>query len=661
MKILRGEDEGSFHSDDTRVDDGDVRGMFLVNLAGNTCDDADHDGDDREEEVGHASIPERFGDLRRGGHDAAGKDLTDAAADKKPTRIFAHTPKCQYWLATQTRETSLIKFTKIEHVVQPRELEPQLYLRKARYPDNSKLYPVTPTRGIFAFVRKRTTSTLPTPSPSTMSTRHPLPSNNNSPDAVQPTSLCRWSSGSSTREKLLSPEIDATTDDDSQVHFRVDAALNAKVALWKGAIWTLEVDAIVNPTSESLADDNEVSGEILNAAGDEIYVEISATGSCRTGDAVASRGCQLPAKKIIHTVGPRYNEKYKIAAENALHGCYRNIMRVAKEEHVATVAIPCIYRKKKNYPREDATHVALRTVRRFLEHYGDDFDLVIFVMEDLSDMQLYCKWLPVYFPRSRGEEAMSMAMLQASPDINVGDAFGEPVIEERKIRISSWEDDEDGETDNQREDPAMQRLHKDSLVTKEFCEMKASPDDERLESLRKRNIISKTTPTTSPAVLTYQTCLEQAKQEDFEDIASLALIYRAGLDHAGAPVLMVVGKNLPVHTIDLDRVMLYVIRVMDAVVERKYTVIYAHGGVTHDNQPSTAWLKQLFKTFSSKYRDNLKAFYILEATLWLKMTVWLCKSFVNSHFYAKLAFLDTRADLNQVSPALVLPEGKKDN
>ncbi|CAK4675597.1 hypothetical protein LEN26_011562 [Aphanomyces euteiches] len=438
----------------------------------------------------------------------------------------------------------------------------------------------------------------------------------------------------------------------SNAPFQLNPGLNAKIALWKGAHWTLQVDAIVNPTSESLLDDSGVSGEILEAAGGEIYVEIQAAGSCRTGDAVATRACQLPAKKIIHTVTPKYNIKYKIAAENALHGCYRNVLRVGKEEGLTAIAIPCLYSKKKGYPREDALHVALRTVRRFLEHHGDAFDVILLCVDDQFDWHLYSQWLPMYFPRSKDEVASAASTFNGLPNLNLGDEYGEPVIEERKIRISSLVADEQA-----RANAALERFTSDSLVTKDFCEMKDSPDEVRLERIRKRNLGRAKTKSIEPkAAIPYQSYLDQAKHQDLQDIAKLKLIYRAGLDHAGAPVLMVVGKNLPVDAVDLERVMLYIIRVMDAVVERKYTVIYAHGEVTEANQPTTAWLQQLCKTFSSKYRENLKAFYILEATLWLKMTLWVGQSFVHSSFYAKVAYLDSREDVAQVVPTMVWPE-----
>ncbi|ETV80554.1 hypothetical protein H257_06088 [Aphanomyces astaci] len=499
-----------------------------------------------------------------------------------------------------------------------------------------------------------------------------LARSNNAAVGVKADGLPRWGDVPSQQnndiiEDSPSSKLKSSANASTMPPFCMNRSLNAKVALWKGAIWTLEVDAIVISTNESLTDDTDVSGGILKAAGNEIYTEIRSAGTCRTGDAVATRACQLLAKRLIHTVGPRYNDKYKNAAENALHSSYRNCLRVAKEERASTVAFPCIYRRKKNYPRDEATHVALRTIRRFLEHFGDSFDLIVLCVEDTGDLQLYQEWLPVYFPRSTDDEAAGKLALDALPHINLGDEFGEPVIEERKIRISSvpFVHDNNHADDYPHDEIALgrrtttlcalDRMSPDAMVTKSFCEMTPSPDKDRLELLKTRR---RTSTTEVPPVVSYQAYVHQAKQEDFQDIAALGLIYRAGVDHAGGPVLMVVGKHLPSSSVDLDRVLLYVIHVMDAVVEQKYSVVYAHGGVTDQNQPTSTWLHQLFNTFSAKYRDNLKAFYIVEASMWLRMTLWMAKAFVHNSFYAKVAYVDTTDALHQVAPSLRLPGDK---
>ncbi|OQR95877.1 hypothetical protein THRCLA_07497 [Thraustotheca clavata] len=431
--------------------------------------------------------------------------------------------------------------------------------------------------------------------------------------------------------------------------FHWNPELNAKIVVVRDDLWTLEVDAIVNPTNESLTDASGICGRILEAAGEQIYIECSASDSCRTGDAVVTRGCQLPAKKIIHTVGPRYNPKYKIAAESALHGCYHNSMRVAIEEKIQSIAFPCLYSKKKNYPREDATHVALRAVRRMLDHYSQHFECIIFCIDDDQDMLLYMRLLPFYFPRSEEELIASRLAFKSNPEWKLGDAFGEPVIEERKIRINSsiWSDNQTFE-----ESSDIHTLMANSYVTKEFCTMTTNPDEDRAEMLKK----IRTKYSAKPQAETYQSCVEKAKNENFDDITSLQLIYRAGFDHAGIPIVMVVGRHLPVKHIDLDRILLYVIHVMDSLADRQYSVVYLHGGVDEDNQPNTTWLKRLFKTFSSKYRENLKTFYVVEATVWLKVLLWVGKSLGSRSFGAKIAYLDTISDLDRVAPSLKFPD-----
>lgn len=139
--------------------------------------------------------------------------------------------------------------------------------------------------------------------------------------------------------------------------FAASDALNRKVALWNGPIWRLRADAIVNSTSESLRDSSGVSGRILSAAGDQMTVECTAAAPCRTAEAVVTRGCALPARFVIHTVGPKYSARYHTAAEHALHTCYRSVLKAAKERSLRSLAIGCVYSPRKGYPREDAAHI----------------------------------------------------------------------------------------------------------------------------------------------------------------------------------------------------------------------------------------------------------------------------------------------------------------
>ncbi|KAI7748202.1 hypothetical protein M8C21_002911, partial [Ambrosia artemisiifolia] len=96
-----------------------------------------------------------------------------------------------------------------------------------------------------------------------------------------------------------------------------------------------------------------------------------------------------------------------------------------------SIAMGCIYTEAKNYPREPAAHVAIRTVRRFLEKQKDKITAVVFCLTTANDTEIYKRLLPLYFPRDKKEEEIAISKLPA----DVGDENGETVIDERKIRI----------------------------------------------------------------------------------------------------------------------------------------------------------------------------------------------------------------------------------
>uniref|UniRef100_K3WWZ1 Macro domain-containing protein n=1 Tax=Globisporangium ultimum (strain ATCC 200006 / CBS 805.95 / DAOM BR144) TaxID=431595 RepID=K3WWZ1_GLOUD len=477
--------------------------------------------------------------------------------------------------------------------------------------------------------------------------------------------IASWYDANPCQSASIPAPHDTTNNAPHRPIFPVDEALNARISLWNGAIWRLQLDAIVNSTNESLKDTSGLCRHILEAAGKEIWVECEAVGTCRTGEAVITRGCQLPARHIIHTVGPRYNLKYKNAAENALHMCYRSSLSVAKEENVRTIALSCIYIKRKGYPRDDAAHIAARTVRRFLEHYRDDFDRVVFCVDSLEDQMIYESILPLYFPRTAEDELKQLSRLASH---HLGDEFGEPIIEERKIRIRSLgsraqdnqlEASQSGQLDYEDDDSTDD----EETALQDFREMSIDPDIERLEKLRqlqqereKRALKEQAAVKKQNAsVLNYQTALAQAQRERFDDLRAMKFLYNAGVDHSGCPVIVYLACNLPVDDVDLDRVMLYVIQTMDAIVENTYSVMYVHTDVKDENQPNASWLKRLFRTFASKYQANLRFFYMLEPTMWLKLLVLISKGFVSSEFYKKIVYLPTVKDIDNVAETLDLP------
>jgi O-acetyl-ADP-ribose deacetylase (regulator of RNase III) len=171
---------------------------------------------------------------------------------------------------------------------------------------------------------------------------------------------------------------------------------------------------MVNSTNESMTSRTGVAGRILDAAGPELVYELqqNAMEPCKTGECRVTKAYQLPASWLIHTVGPRYNEKYVTAAENALHNCYRSCMEAAMEHRALTISFPVIHSTRRGYPLETGAHIAIRTVRRFLEKWGKtQFKRVILTMDNDEVFQLYSRILPLYFPRTAVELATAQVKL----------------------------------------------------------------------------------------------------------------------------------------------------------------------------------------------------------------------------------------------------------
>lgn len=478
---------------------------------------------------------------------------------------------------------------------------------------------------------------------------------------VDALSLPKWSSTPVPAYDVMSQPLNSRRTENP---FPVRQDLNYKVALWSGDITKLNTIAIVNTTNESLSSKGVLSDRIHRAAGPDLLYECKTQLlGCRTGEAKISKGYNLPARYVIHTVGPRYNIKYKTAAESALYSSYRSTMKIVREYRLASVGLCVVNTSRRGYPPEDGAHIALRTVRRFLEKFSD-IELVVFVVEN-ADEAIYKKVMPLYFPRNKEEEDF---VLNELPD-DIGNENGEPVIAERQIRIMDKpighrDVDDDDEVEEAEEAGAVQMLDTSAVGKHSFTAM--AGDHDQLTRQRLQRSANEMHAIQHERV--YQRWLRRARTEDLSSLVRLKMVYQSGVDFLGRPVVVFVGRHFQARNVDLNKAVAYFIYVLDKIVNRDYVIVYLHTLSSEENQPPLSFFKDIYHLVDNKYRRNLKAFYIVHPTLWARIVTWFFTTFTASsikekvHFLSGIQYLYDWIDPDQLEiPAFVLEYDMKEN
>ena len=165
--------------------------------------------------------------------------------------------------------------------------------------------------------------------------------------------------------------------------------MKQRIEIVEGDITKQQVDAIVNAANESLLGGGGVDGAIHRAAGPELLEECRKIGGCPTGEARVTKGYKLPAKWVIHTVGPIWRGGNN-NEDQLLASCYQNSLKAAVEIGAKTVAFPSISTGAYGFPLERATKIALTETKKFLEK-DQSIEKVVFVCFGTQAFDTYNK------------------------------------------------------------------------------------------------------------------------------------------------------------------------------------------------------------------------------------------------------------------------------
>jgi O-acetyl-ADP-ribose deacetylase (regulator of RNase III) len=163
--------------------------------------------------------------------------------------------------------------------------------------------------------------------------------------------------------------------------------ISNRIAVIAGDITQLRVDAIVNAANTTLLGGGGVDGAIHRAAGQELLAECRALGGCATGRAKITRGYKLPAKWVIHTVGPVWQDGDQ-GEDELLASCYRSCFALVEQHGIKTVAFPAISAGVYGFPMDRAARIAVRETKEFLER-NQSVEKVILVCFGTGALKIY--------------------------------------------------------------------------------------------------------------------------------------------------------------------------------------------------------------------------------------------------------------------------------
>ena len=157
-----------------------------------------------------------------------------------------------------------------------------------------------------------------------------------------------------------------------------------------GDITKIDVDVIINPANETLLGGGGCDGFIHQEAGSRLLEECRTLGGCKKGEAKITKGYNLPAKYIIHTVGPIFGHEYG-KEEEILTNCYVNSFELAKKHQLKSIAFPCVGTGCFRFPKDQAAEIAFTVANK----YDNDFENIFFICFTELDFNIYTELLKI--------------------------------------------------------------------------------------------------------------------------------------------------------------------------------------------------------------------------------------------------------------------------
>eukprot|EP01004_Peranema_trichophorum_P006792 NODE_5599_length_993_cov_33.908046_g5023_i0.p1 GENE.NODE_5599_length_993_cov_33.908046_g5023_i0~~NODE_5599_length_993_cov_33.908046_g5023_i0.p1 ORF type:complete len:300 (+),score=52.12 NODE_5599_length_993_cov_33.908046_g5023_i0:70-900(+) len=176
-------------------------------------------------------------------------------------------------------------------------------------------------------------------------------------------------------------------------YFKFNSKLNEKISIYQGGVTDLQVDAIVNAANSRCLGGGGVDGAVHSKAGRLLVLECAAYPGCATGESLITKGYKLPSRYVIHTVGPIGEDP------TILEKCYVNSLTLASKFSLRSLAFCMISTGIFGYPLDEATHVALATIRKWMEANPNLIDRIIFACYLPHEYDTYLELMPSYFPK----------------------------------------------------------------------------------------------------------------------------------------------------------------------------------------------------------------------------------------------------------------------